>query len=98
MHKRGLEMARTSRTKATEFKFFAPQAKRVSLAGTFNKWNTKTLAAKKDEQGNWAVRLSLKPGKYEYKFFVDNNWANDPRCNSCVTNAFGTQNCTIEVK
>ncbi|MBI3991287.1 MAG: glycoside hydrolase family 13, partial [Candidatus Omnitrophica bacterium] len=54
--------------------------------------------AKKDSKGNWTAKVSLKPGKYEYKFFVDGSWLNDPHCNSCVANAFGTQNCTVEIK
>ena len=91
-------MARLPGKKITEFKFFAPQAKKVTLAGTFNNWNTKALAAKRDSKGNWLVKANLKPGKYEYKFLVDGSWLNDPRCNCCVTNSFGTKNCTIEVK
>ena len=91
-------MERLSSSKPAEFKFCAPQAKKVNLAGSFNNWNTKALAAKKDSKGSWAVKVNLKPGRYEYKFFVDGSWLNDPRCNSCVVNSFGTQNCTIEVK
>lgn len=91
-------MARLSSSKTTEFKFFAPQAKKVNLVGNFNNWNSNALAAKKDSKGNWAVKVNLKPGRYEYKFFVDGSWLNDPRCNSCVVNSFGTKNCTIEIK
>lgn len=91
-------MARIMRSETTEFKFYAPQAKKVSLAGTFNNWDTKELSARKDSKGNWAVKANLKPGRYEYKFLVDGSWLNDPRCTSCVYNNFGTKNCVIEVK
>jgi len=91
-------MAKIARAKSAEFKFYAPQAKKVSLAGNFNNWNTKELSAKKDLSGNWSVKLNLKPGKYEYKFFVDGNWVNDPRCTACVSNSFGTQNCVADIK
>ncbi|MCX5707084.1 MAG: glycogen-binding domain-containing protein [Candidatus Omnitrophica bacterium] len=91
-------MPRLMGSKPAEFKLYAPQAKRVSLAGCFNKWNTKLLPAKKDSKGNWVAKASLKPGKYEYKFFVDGSWVNDPHCTSCTPNAFGTHNCVIEVK
>jgi 1,4-alpha-glucan branching enzyme len=92
-------MARmSSKSRPTEFKLYAPQAKKVSLAGSFNKWNTRTLSAKKDSQGNWSVKVSLNPGRYEYKFLVDGSWINDPRCSNYVPNAFGTQNCVIELK
>lgn len=85
-------------SKPTEFKLYAPSAKKVVLAGSFNKWDTKKFPAKKDSKGNWIAKTSLKPGRYEYKFFVDGSWQNDPRCTSCVSNAFGTHNCVIEVK
>lgn len=91
-------MARTAAAKTTEFKLYAPQAKRVSLAGSFNNWNTRTLSAKKDSNGTWTVKAKLTPGRHEYKFVVDGSWMNDPRCNSCVGNAFGSQNCIIDIK
>ncbi len=87
-----------TRSKPIEFKFYAPQARRVSLAGSFNSWDTRMLAAKKDSKGNWTAKVNLKPGRHEYKFFVDGSWLNDPHCTSCVSNSFGTQNCTLEVK
>jgi 1,4-alpha-glucan branching enzyme len=91
-------MAVTMRSKPREFKLYAPQAKRVSLAGSFNNWNTKMLSAKKDSKGNWAAKVNLKPGRHEYKFFVDGSWLNDPHCTSLVPNAFGSQNSIIEIK
>ena len=91
-------MPRLIGKKPVEFKLYAPGAKKVSLAGSFNKWDIKATAAKKDSKGNWIVKASLKPGKYEYKFFVDGSWVNDPRCTSCIPNAFGSHNCLIEVK
>jgi len=91
-------MAATMISKPIEFKLYAPQAKRVNLAGSFNDWDTKMLAAKKDSKGNWTAKASLRPGRHEYKFIVDGSWLNDPHCNSCVVNSFGTKNCTVEVK
>lgn len=91
-------MPRLLGSKPTEFKLYAPQAKKVMLSGSFNKWDTKSLSAKKDSKGNWSVKVSLKPGRHEYKFLVDGSWINDPRCNSCVPNSFGTHNCVVDVK
>jgi len=91
-------MPQTAGTKPTEFKLYAPQAKKVVLSGSFNKWDTKKLTAKKDTKGNWLVKTSLKPGKHEYKFIVDGSWINDPRCTFCVPNPLGSHNCVVEVK
>lgn len=85
-------------TKTMEFKLYAPNAKKVSLVGDFNKWNTRTLNARKDANGNWTVKADLTPGRHEYKFFADGNWMDDPHCTWRVPNTFGTQNCVIDIK
>lgn len=87
-----------SSTRPMEFRLSVPNARRVSLAGDFNKWNTKTLTAKKDRQGNWIVKVNLRPGRHEYKFYVDGKWMDDPRCTWRVSNTFGSQNCVIDIK
>ena len=87
-----------ARKKEAEFKLFAPQAKKVSIAGTFNNWDAKTLKAKKNTRGDWEAKLSLAPGRYEYKFLVDGSWIDDPSCSYRVPNNFGTANCVIEIK
>lgn len=91
-------MVKLAAARPTEFKCYAPQAKRVSLAGTFNDWNTKAISARKDSKGSWTVKVNLKPGKYEYKFFVDGSWVNDPKCSACIPNVFGSKNCVLEIK
>ncbi|MCU0665529.1 MAG: glycogen-binding domain-containing protein [Candidatus Omnitrophica bacterium] len=90
-------MVKTMRSKTVEFKLYAPSAKCVSLAGNFNNWDTGSIKAKKGIKGSWMIKKSLKPGRYEYKFFVDGNWVNDPS-SSNIANSFGTQNSIIEVK
>ncbi|MCM8792137.1 MAG: glycogen-binding domain-containing protein [Candidatus Omnitrophica bacterium] len=94
-------MARKSASmkKTINFKLFAPTAKKVAVAGTFNNWNTDSLLAKRDTRGNWTAKISLPPGRYEYKFVVDNSyWIEDPNCKIRVPNSLGSQNCVIEVK
>ena len=82
-----------SKTKKVPFEFMAPDARKVYLAGDFNHWDTSANPMKKDKKGVWKAAVSLKPGKYEYRFLVDGNWANDPSCAGCVSNQFGSQNC-----
>ena len=80
-------------TKKVPFELSALEAQEVTLAGDFNNWDTKANPLKKDKNGMWKVSLSLKPGRYKYRFFVDSNWENDPSCSCCVPNEFGSQNC-----
>ncbi len=80
------------------FEFFAPEAKEVSVAGSFNQWNIQANPMKKDKKGIWKATVSLEPGGYEYRFFADGNWENDPSCSSCVLNEFGGRNCVRMVE
>lgn len=79
------------------FEFFAPLAEKVELGGTFNDWEPSKTPLKSDGKGRWKITLSLKPGRYEYRYSVDGHWQNDQRPVECVPNAFGTWNCVVTV-
>ena len=87
----------------TTFSCYAPEAKTVSLAGSFNEWKPETTPMERQENGEWTVSLKLPPGCYEYKFVVDGDWCCEPgrgdsgTCPHCVRNPFGTVNCYVEV-
>ena len=81
-----------------EFEYCAPEAKKVSVAGTFNEWNKGTFPLKKDVSGKWKLSLRLSPGRYEYRYLVDGLWQNDQRPGECAPNAFGSWNCVLEIK
>jgi CubicO group peptidase (beta-lactamase class C family) len=54
-----------------------PQAKLVTLAGSFNNWNgLHTLFFRKGNE--WVCRIDLRPGTYHYKLVVDGEWILDP--------------------
>ena len=82
-----------SATRKVQFDFPSPEAKEGYLAGEFNGWDTHAKKMKKDKEGIWKATLSLKPGRYEYRLFVDGLWKNAPSCTGCVPNEFGTLNC-----
>lgn len=83
----------TQNLKKAEFSFLAPEAKRVSIAGTFNQWDPSLHPMKRDKKGMWKISLPLSQGRYEYLFFVDGEWQTDPNCSTYVENPFGTLNC-----
>jgi 1,4-alpha-glucan branching enzyme len=91
-------MAGKDKTKKIQFELLAPNAQKVYLAGNFNNWDTRANPMKKDKNGIWKTALSLKSGRYEYRFLVDGNWENDPSCCDCVPNEFGSQNCIRPVE
>ena len=84
-------------TKKVAFKISAPNAKDVRLAGDFNSWDASSTALKKSNNGVWTRDLTLKSGRYEYKYLVDGQWQKDPLNNLFVTNTFGSENSVIEI-
>ena len=72
-------------------------AKQVSLSGDFNGWKAKGIPMKRDAAGHWETTVALAPGRYEYKFLVDQNWIPDPLARQQVWNVHGTLNSVIEV-
>lgn len=83
----------TSPNRMTQFAFPAPDARQVSLVGDFNHWNIKAGPMHKGPDGVWHLGVSLKPGRYEYRFFADDVWCNDPAAQQMAKNSLGTENC-----
>ena len=83
--------------KEVTFQLYAPLARSVQLAGDFRRWKELDLKLSKQKEGHWQITIQLKPGRYEYRYLVDGNWANDQDHCKLVPNAFGTWNCVIEV-
>ena len=85
--------------KSIDFILTMPNVSKVMVAGSFNNWNFKETPLKKSSSNNtWRRSVTLKPGRYEYKFLVDVQWWNDPKCSNVVGNSFGSQNSILEVK
>ncbi len=92
MSKKPPSKSRT-KNKKVKFSFHAPDAQVVSLAGDFNNWNVAALSMKRDTIGTWKADIHLAPGTYEYRFYSDGEWQDDPKASSRVANPFGSHNC-----
>ena len=75
----------------------APQAETVFVAGDFNQWRADDLRMRQDETGTWKVKVWLAPGRHEYRFIVAGEWQDDPHASARVPNAFGSNNCVLQV-
>ncbi len=84
--------------RTVEFQLSTPQAKSVNVCGTFNEWRTNAGRLTKDHRGIWKGSIPMKSGRYEYRFFVDGQWIDDPRARKTVANQFGSRNAVLEVK
>lgn len=68
----------------------------VNLAGTFNNWNSRQTPCAR-EGAEWICRIGLAPGRYTYKFVVDNKWILDPHNPERQSDAQGNENSVMTV-
>jgi len=74
-----------------------PDAKVVTVAGSFNNWNPDNFIMTK-KQGKWVFPMYLRPGKYTYKFRVDDKWMLDPGNDLWEGNEYGTGNSVLWIE
>ncbi len=80
---------------------YTPQkpVEKIQLFGNFNNWNRENLPMFDDENtGTYSTQLFLKPGRYEYKFFVDGEEILDPKNPSQVPNGLGGFNSVLTIE
>jgi hypothetical protein len=78
--------------------YHCPDAQSVCVAGDFNDWSPlSTPMSRRGDGGWWETRLTLRPGRYEYKFVVDGEWRHDPETPERVVNELGSFNSVLEV-
>jgi transcriptional regulator with XRE-family HTH domain len=82
--------------KATEFEIEDTRAKKVYVVGDFTNWQQK-LPLRRSSEGTWRKKMTLRPGRYEYKFIVDGEWRTDPANDRTVCNSLGTLNSVKEL-
>jgi hypothetical protein len=80
------------------FVLFAPGARRVSVAGTFNEWDAGAAPLVHAGSGGvWTATLALPVGQHQYAFIVDGErWVADPAA-PAVDDGFGKRNSVIAV-
>lgn len=81
----------TGKRKRVKFELDTDKANEVYLAGSFNDWNPKKnkLSYK---NGVFSTSLLLPPGRYEYKFVINDTWCVDPECEEWAPNNMGSLN------
>lgn len=80
------------------FTLDAPEEERVQIAGDFNGWMPENLRLTYSEgRPMWQKIKRLKPGAYQYKYLIDNQWVADPGNHNTVDDLFGGINSIIRV-
>jgi len=83
--------------KEIEFRFKAPTAEVVRLAGDFTDWDQSAIQMARLADGTWFTSVPLSPGVHSYRFIMDGRWVDDPRADKHAPNPFGTRNAIIQV-
>lgn len=90
-------MVTKNRDGSVTFTFDGQSQKTVYLCGDFNRWNVS--ATKLLKIGNqWTTQLKLKPGTYQFKYYVDGAWYNDKKADGYAPNPFGGENSVITIR
>ncbi len=80
------------------FELAAPQARSVSVAGSFNGWQVGALTMARNAGGVWSATVALPVGEHRYEFVVDGTrWVPDPTAHAQVDDGFGGRNSVIVV-
>jgi len=82
----------------TKFRFFGTGSeKSVSVAGSFNGWNTGANPLKKTGENTWELSLPLPAGSHTYKLVVDGQWRLDPANKQKAGDGTGNENSLVQV-
>lgn len=79
------------------FCFFAPEAQLVTLPASFNGWDPGALPLSRQPDGQWCATVKLAPGVYQYKYFVDGVWKEDPDALETADGGYGGRNGVVRV-
>lgn len=80
------------------FQLRAPEARQVSVVGTFNHWDPAASPLARKEDGTWEVVMSLPAGRHQYMFVVDGQWRAPPHAPQLVPDGFGQHNGLLVVE
>lgn len=92
-----LEMIPGRAARSVTFDVVAPVAMYVEVTGDFTGWTKEGIRLRHQGDGGWRTVLRLEPGEYEYRLRINGEWKDHAEATRRVANAFGTENCVLEV-
>ncbi len=80
------------------FSINATDANQVALAGDFNNWDPDSTKLVK-YNNTWEIKLSLKPGRYQYIFVLDGKtYIPDPHSKEYINDGYGNKNSVLDIR
>lgn len=87
---------RTITESGVEFVQPGALGRRVAVAGSFSDWQPIDLVHD-PQTATHAIRLSLPPGRHEYRLIVDGTWTADPYNTDWILSEFGEPHSLVDV-
>ena len=79
--------------------FEDPDANSVAVVGSFNGWSPANSNMRKNEFGKWEISVYLPPGRYTYRFLVNNSFeVVDPASSGQEPDGYGGRNSVLFVQ
>jgi diguanylate cyclase (GGDEF)-like protein len=76
-----------------------PGIRQVTVVGSFNNWSVRANPLAKKADGSWEAEVTLLPGRYKYKFFVnDHDWIADPAVHETAPDGYGGRSSVLVLK
>ena len=69
----------------------APGARRVSVVGSFNRWDPAVHPMRRSADSDWTITVYLSPGRVVYTFSVDGTTWLDPADDGRIPNGWGSE-------
>jgi hypothetical protein len=92
------ETSRQAELQEIVITYYNPEAREVSVIGSFNNWEVGATQMKRAGKGNWTARIALRAGKYPYKLVVNRKMKiADPANNVTEPDGFGGFNSVLQV-
>ncbi len=92
-------MISRSKPVLVNFSLNSPDARHVYVVGDFNGWALDDKSRlDRDGDSGWKKSVTLKPGRYRYKFVVDGRWIHDPDNPDREDNIFGNYDSILNLE
>lgn len=92
-------MIARSKSVLVKFSIHSPNARYAYVVGDFNNWSLgDNSRLEQSRDGCWQKNVTLKPGRYRYKFVVDGRWLYDPDNPTRVDNIFGSYDSVLQLE
>jgi hypothetical protein len=99
MRSRELDGEQGETSKVVTLVYVDGDAHSVSVIGSFNGWSPDNSALRKVSANRWEITLHLPPGRYPYRFLVNNQvQILDPRCPYQESDGYGGRNSVLFVE